>query len=209
MNVEGHMMFCVVKRLRMMKKSIRKLMWSKRNIHDRVIKLRTELDATQASLDINPDSVQLHLEEKTKLQEFNEALLVEERFLKQKVKEECLRVGDSNSSYFHKVVRGRKNRNHIKAVFDHEDNLVEGVDVARVFTQHYELFLGTTSSCTNIVEPESLFESRISSAKVKHMVRPVTSNEVRMAMFDIGNDKAPGPDGYSSVFFKESWDIVG
>jgi hypothetical protein len=29
------------------------------------------------------------------------------------------------------------------------------------------------------------------------------------ALFSIGNDKAPRPDGYSSFFFKKSWDIVG
>ncbi|GJU00845.1 reverse transcriptase domain, reverse transcriptase zinc-binding domain protein [Tanacetum coccineum] len=28
-------------------------------------------------------------------------------------------------------------------------------------------------------------------------------------MFDIGNDRAPGPDGYTSTFFKKGWDIVG
>ncbi|GKD00349.1 hypothetical protein Tco_1170623 [Tanacetum coccineum] len=29
------------------------------------------------------------------------------------------------------------------------------------------------------------------------------------AIFGIGNDKAPGPDGYTAKFFKTSWDIVG
>ncbi|GJW60305.1 RNA-directed DNA polymerase, eukaryota, reverse transcriptase zinc-binding domain protein [Tanacetum coccineum] len=28
-------------------------------------------------------------------------------------------------------------------------------------------------------------------------------------VFGIGNDKAPGPDGYTAKFFKTSWDIVG
>jgi flagellar motor protein MotB len=28
-------------------------------------------------------------------------------------------------------------------------------------------------------------------------------------LFGIGNDKAPGPDGYSSFLFKQSWDVVG
>ncbi|GKF68961.1 putative RNA-directed DNA polymerase, eukaryota, reverse transcriptase zinc-binding domain protein, partial [Tanacetum coccineum] len=41
------------------------------------------------------------------------------------------------------------------------------------------------------------------------MVRPVTNEEIKKAMFDIGDDKAPGPNGYTSVFFKKGWDIVG
>ncbi|XP_021979830.1 uncharacterized protein LOC110875946 [Helianthus annuus] len=42
-----------------------------------------------------------------------------------------------------------------------------------------------------------------------HMIRQVTREEVKSAMFSIGENKAPGPDGYTSAFFKNSWDIVG
>ncbi|CAH1421056.1 unnamed protein product [Lactuca virosa] len=41
------------------------------------------------------------------------------------------------------------------------------------------------------------------------MVRPIDDEEIKQAMFDIGNDKAPGPDGYTSTFFKKTWHIVG
>ncbi|KAL2235610.1 UNVERIFIED_CONTAM: hypothetical protein Sindi_1293200 [Sesamum indicum] len=33
--------------------------------------------------------------------------------------------------------------------------------------------------------------------------------DVKQAVFDIDQDKAPGPDGYSSGFFKAAWPIVG
>ncbi|XP_035835814.1 uncharacterized protein LOC110887655 [Helianthus annuus] len=42
-----------------------------------------------------------------------------------------------------------------------------------------------------------------------HMVRLVTSEEVKLAMFSIGNDKAPGPDGYTAAFYKHAWQIIG
>ncbi|KAL2237664.1 UNVERIFIED_CONTAM: hypothetical protein Sindi_0958100 [Sesamum indicum] len=34
-------------------------------------------------------------------------------------------------------------------------------------------------------------------------------SDVKQAVFDIAEDKAPGPDGYSSGFFKASWPIIG
>ena len=33
--------------------------------------------------------------------------------------------------------------------------------------------------------------------------------EIKVVILDIGNDKAPGPDGYSSAFCKKQWDRVG
>ncbi|GAA0161065.1 hypothetical protein LIER_17471 [Lithospermum erythrorhizon] len=41
------------------------------------------------------------------------------------------------------------------------------------------------------------------------LVAPVLDIEIREALFDIGNDKAPGPDGFSSAFFKSRWHLVG
>lgn len=34
-------------------------------------------------------------------------------------------------------------------------------------------------------------------------------DEIKSAIFSIGKDKAPGPDGYSSGFFKKAWNYVG
>lgn len=41
------------------------------------------------------------------------------------------------------------------------------------------------------------------------MERPFSAGEVRRAAFQIGDTKAPGPDGFSGCFFKDHWDIVG
>ncbi|XP_074293063.1 uncharacterized protein LOC141619968 [Silene latifolia] len=38
---------------------------------------------------------------------------------------------------------------------------------------------------------------------------PVTKEEIKGVVFAIPIDKAPGPDGYTSGFFRDSWDIVG
>ena len=38
---------------------------------------------------------------------------------------------------------------------------------------------------------------------------PITDDEIRQALFSIPDDKAPRPDGYTSLFFKRAWDIIG
>lgn len=35
------------------------------------------------------------------------------------------------------------------------------------------------------------------------LMRPVSEGEVKSALWSIANNKAPEPDGYTSVFFKE------
>lgn len=41
------------------------------------------------------------------------------------------------------------------------------------------------------------------------MNREITSEEVRRAVFQMGSDKAPGPDRYPPSFFQRCWNIVG
>nr|GEU58932.1 hypothetical protein [Tanacetum cinerariifolium] len=69
-------------------------------------------------------------------------------------------------------------------------------------------FLGTFMEC-NELNVVGLFCKLISTATSSNMVCGITNDEIKSAMFDIGDDKAPGPDGYTFVFFKKGWSDVG
>ncbi|KAL0445468.1 UNVERIFIED_CONTAM: hypothetical protein Slati_1674700 [Sesamum latifolium] len=45
--------------------------------------------------------------------------------------------------------------------------------------------------------------------EARSLLLPVTTDDIKQAVFDIDETKAPGPDGYSSGFFKATWPIVG
>ncbi|KAL2253026.1 UNVERIFIED_CONTAM: hypothetical protein Sindi_0097300 [Sesamum indicum] len=49
----------------------------------------------------------------------------------------------------------------------------------------------------------------LSEDDVNSLVLPFTHTDVKQAIFDIAEDKAPGPEGYSSGFFKAAWPIIG
>ncbi|GKB09556.1 zinc knuckle CX2CX4HX4C containing protein [Tanacetum coccineum] len=140
--------------------------------------------------------------------EFNQAILTEERFLKQKAKIQWLKEGDSNSSYFHKVVKSRVSRNRIDVVTSSDGTVFENDLVHDAFVKHYELFLGqvgeTSEFCT-----DNLFKTCLNDQEALEMVRDVTDKEIKDALFSIGDDKSPGPDGFSAAFFKEAWIVIG
>ncbi|KAL2251925.1 UNVERIFIED_CONTAM: hypothetical protein Sindi_2314800 [Sesamum indicum] len=49
----------------------------------------------------------------------------------------------------------------------------------------------------------------LSNEEASHLISIFTPDDVKQAVFDIAEDKAPGPDGYSSGFFKAAWQVVG
>ena len=41
------------------------------------------------------------------------------------------------------------------------------------------------------------------------LLAPVSDMYIKHALFTIDDAKAPGPDGFTSCFFKKSWDVIG
>ncbi|XP_071713676.1 uncharacterized protein [Rutidosis leptorrhynchoides] len=207
--VQGVRMFQVVKKLRSLKKPLRKLSWSKGNLHERVVKLRNDLDLAQINLDRDHSSITLREVESNTLKDFNEAVLIEEKFLKQKAKIEWLRARDNNSSYFYNVVKAKTHRSRIQVIEDDMGQFVEGAAVPNIFVNHFNSFIGTTCPTDPILSPDDLFVTKIDEAKALLMVREVDAAEIKRAVFDLGLDKSPGPDGFTTEFFRAAWDIVG
>ena len=49
-----------------------------------------------------------------------------------------------------------------------------------------------------------IFTNRLSDVDAMDMVQEVTDKEIKDAMFDIENCKAPGLDGYTAFFFQKN-----
>ncbi|GJX79200.1 putative reverse transcriptase domain, reverse transcriptase zinc-binding domain protein [Tanacetum coccineum] len=132
----------VVKRLKLLKKPLRKLLYEKGNLHDNVKRLCDELDRVQTSLDADPFNVLLRESEATCVAAFSEALIMEERFLKQNAKIDWLREGDINSAYFFKAVKSRVSHSRIDVVTGADGTIFVNNNVPDAFVSHYEHFLG-------------------------------------------------------------------
>ncbi|XP_050233116.1 uncharacterized protein LOC126681613 [Mercurialis annua] len=50
--------------------------------------------------------------------------------------------------------------------------------------------------------------TRVSEEESSLLMRSISEEEVKSTVFSIGSDKAAGPDGYNSFFFKNSWNTI-
>ncbi|GJY16874.1 RNA-directed DNA polymerase, eukaryota, reverse transcriptase zinc-binding domain protein [Tanacetum coccineum] len=207
--VEGHMMFFITKKLKHLKSIMTKLNWKNEDLTIRAESLKVKLQEVQAQVKKDPYDKLIKAKAISVLDEYNDAVKDEEKLLAQKAKVDWLNEGDKNTSFFHKVIKGRRSRNRVATICDENGSYYEGDDVPKQFVKHFQLFLGQSSSTTEIVMSEDLFCNVLSHKEADWMVREVTNNEIKEAMFDIGDNRALGPDGYTSLFFKKEWKVMG
>ena len=55
---------------------------------------------------------------------------------------------------------------------------------------------------------EGLCVSRIDEREAARLEVPFTEEEVRNALDDLNDEKAPGPNGYIAAFWHSNWEIV-
>ncbi|GJU02208.1 hypothetical protein Tco_1112546 [Tanacetum coccineum] len=93
--------------------------------------------------------------------------------------------------------KGRYQRNKIERVQNVNGDNFEGNEVADQFVLHFQKKFGQSCEVKGIDDCESLFYNSLNADEALSLVKNVSSKEIKDALFDIGDNKAPGPDGYS------------
>ncbi|KAL0292350.1 UNVERIFIED_CONTAM: hypothetical protein Sradi_6992200 [Sesamum radiatum] len=87
----------------------------------------------------------------------------------------------------------------------------ESAQVASEFISFFQSLLGGTRTrrTLNLVFLQPHLQHTLTSEEASALLLPVSQAEVKAAFFDISVDSAPGPDGYTSAFFKAAWPVIG
>ncbi|GKE52674.1 hypothetical protein Tco_1487830 [Tanacetum coccineum] len=174
MHIEGHNMFKVVERLKLLKYPLKKLAWKNGRLKDRVDKCREDLKCAQNFMEMNPHDDIIKQEEA-----------------------KCL------TKYLEVVIKSRANVNKILSICNEDGEIFEGEAVAYQFINHFKNFLRAKNDVQEL-NVNNLFLNRINNDEAELMIKDITDKEIKEAMFDIGENKAPGPDGFALTFFKNS-----
>ena len=120
-----------------------------------------------------------------------------------------LRYGYRNTAFFQDFAAARRKRNYIKKLKDNNNGWVEGNDNLRPLISDY--FKNLFQSCAEQVDVNILasVKSVVTNDMNGLLVAPYTKEDVRKALFQNGDMKAPGPDGLHAIFFKRFWHILG
>ncbi|GKC60933.1 RNA-directed DNA polymerase, eukaryota, reverse transcriptase zinc-binding domain protein [Tanacetum coccineum] len=101
-------------------------------------------------------------------------------------------------------------KNHMKELNWNQGNLFEKVTKWRENMKDIQKeFLKKEVSVIEM-EPNTIhITNKVSMEAATMMTRPMNDEEVKKALFDICDNKASGPDGFTSKFYKKEWNTVG
>ncbi|KAL0401945.1 UNVERIFIED_CONTAM: LINE-1 reverse transcriptase [Sesamum latifolium] len=139
-------------------------------------------------------------------------LLLEQHMLHQRAKITWMKGGDQCSCIFFRKVAKRHSSKRVFQITDSDGQVLTSQPaVTNEFITFYQTLLGG-SQRDRLIDLRYLrpwARHILSEEEARSLLLPVTTDEIKQAVFDIDETKAPGPDDYSSGFFKAAWPIVG
>ncbi|XP_074277773.1 uncharacterized protein LOC141601396 [Silene latifolia] len=209
--ISGCCMFQVVKKLKYLKHPLKKLNNGRYgDIENSALVAKMLLESIQKQLHTDPRNVQLQNEERIAADSYKELDDARLLFLAQKAKTQWVNYADDNTRYFHSTIKARRAQNKVLRINDMNGvNCTEVNAIEHAFVEYYQALLGSSTKVTPVCRAVVKNGKVVSSEHARGMVKQVTADEIREALFSIPVEKAPGPDGYSAGFFRDAYDIIG
>ncbi|KAL0295377.1 UNVERIFIED_CONTAM: Retrovirus-related Pol polyprotein from type-2 retrotransposable element R2DM [Sesamum radiatum] len=137
---------------------------------------------------------------------------LEQSMLQQRSKMAWMKDGDQCSRlFFRKVAKRRSSKRVFQIMTPDGQTLTHQSDVTNEFIRYYQELLGgrPRDRFIDLRHLRPWARHILTETEAEALVLPVSPDEVKQALFDIDESKAPGPDGYSAGFFKAAWPVIG
>jgi hypothetical protein len=125
---------------------------------------------------------------------------------KQMTREKFINEGDENSRYFHLIAKGKKRRVNILSLV-HEENIVSADDdINKVATDFYKDLFGPSPMSS--INMSNFHMNSLSEEDRILLTAPFSIEEIKLVVFSLKHNSAPGPDGIPAEFFQDFWDLI-
>lgn len=112
--------------------------------------------------------------------------------------------------FFHAVIQHNKMRHSILSITNSQGmKLVDQIDIQNELVSFYNQLLGVSSPCQPLDMHILGRGPIVTEDHCINLCRPVSHDEIKIALFQINPHKCPGPDGFNSTFYKATWEIIG
>ncbi|XP_021754567.1 uncharacterized protein LOC110719898 [Chenopodium quinoa] len=204
--VSGTAMFCLVQKLKACKAALKD--FNKCHVSNILAieeKLAAELKDKQERLNRDPGNAQLIAMEIEARKQYGEAYKRKISFLKQKSKLHWLNYGDINSAHFHASIKRRRLQNRICNIQNENGMVVLGhEEIAESFLEFYKGLLDTAIPVQSSIHQSVIDEGLVISVdKSRGLCRPFLEADVKKALWDIDDNKAPSPDGFQVISLRK------
>ena len=174
------------------------------------IAAQKELESHQHAMDSIPITSTTISKESELQKVYFKACRVEEEFWRQKSRSMWLKSGDKNTSYFHKQAEYRKSYKAVNEINFHGSLIKEPEEIKKAaYLTFKDLFSAPEDAPLNPSDhPFDLIPPLIHEADNLLLSAPISLKDLKMALFRMKPDSAPGPDGFTANFFTSCWDII-
>jgi len=132
--------------------------------------------------------------------------VMKESMLAQKSRSKWLKEGDHNSRYFHAAINKRRRNNCLKGIFVNDRLVEEPRQVKEEVMKFFQNRFNEES--WNRPTLDGVTFNMISRVDAANLEAPFSEEEIKMAVWDCGGNKSPGPDGIYFNFIKKFWGII-
>lgn len=148
-------------------------------------------------------------EERVIVNQYRMLLKQGEELYKQKSIVNWIKLGDSNTKYFHNSMKVRNARNKIVSLKLHYGETFDQRKIKVAMVEYYKALIRANEFNRQYVCIETIRSgATVSEKEADELCSAITDEEIRAAVWSIGDNKAPGVDGFNSLFFKKVWRIV-
>jgi len=116
-----------------------------------------------------------------------------------------LAEGDANTKFFHLQACHRSRKNFISKICVNDLELVQEEEKADAFYNHFDSILGAPGDIFAKVNFDSLQLPTVQDTSLDHCFSEL---EVWQTILEIPVDKAPGPDGFTGLFYRIAWLVI-
>ena len=133
---------------------------------------------------------------------------LEASILKQKTQLQWFKEGDTNSKYFHSLIRGRRRKLFIHRICTDEDTWIQGDEnIAKEACMYFQNIF--TEKSDKISEEVLNCIPRMVTDEQNQLLQQMPNmQELKKVVFSMNPNSAPGPDGFGGKFYQSCWDII-